>query len=70
MKKITFTVTIGFSEKISSDEELKIVAENVARAIENEANGAGMAPESSEAYTTDVEVSSEVLGINVQRSMF
>ena len=65
MKKITFTVTVEFADKISSDEEIQEVAENIARAIRNEANTIGIAPDDSETFTEDIEVSSDVLGVKV-----
>ena len=65
MKKITFTLTLEFEDKISSDEEIKEVAENIARAIRSDANTCGIAPEESETFTKDITVSSDVLGIKI-----
>lgn len=48
MKKVQFTVTLEFADKISDDNEIIEVANNIARAIVNEANnGEGIAPDDS-----------------------
>jgi len=45
MKKIVFTVELEFDEKITSDEDIKTVAENVADAITISCDhGTGIAP--------------------------
>ena len=38
-KKLTFTVTVEFEDKIVKDNEVVEVANNIARAIELETNG-------------------------------
>lgn len=60
MRKLTFTVTVEFEDKIVSDNEIQEVADNIADAIIEKANGYGLAPEASETYTKHVEVFSEV----------
>ncbi len=54
-KKLTFTVTVEFADKIVDDNEVIEVAENIARAIENETDNM-VAPENSETYTVGIEV--------------
>jgi len=55
MKTLTFTVNIEFTGKVTSDEEIKEVANNVLRAIVGEANdGMGIAPELNEDALTSV----------------
>ena len=54
-KKLTFTVTVEFADKIVDDNEVIEVAENIARAIENETDNM-VAPENSETYTVVIEV--------------
>lgn len=58
MKKLTFSVTLTFADKISDDNEIMEVAKNIAEALENEAKTKGIAPEVSETYTTGIEVAS------------
>jgi hypothetical protein len=55
-KTLTFIVTVAFAEKVVSDEEIKEVANNLARAVRNEANGEGFAPSESDNYTVGVKV--------------
>jgi len=56
MKKHTFTVTLTFSGKITSDEDIKELADNIARGLQDVANHQGLAPESSEEFTKIIEV--------------
>lgn len=72
MKKIVLTVTIGFTDKISDDYEIQEVASNIARAIKNEADFGeiGIAPSESEAITTDVEVSSDILNVRAKEIIY
>lgn len=52
MKKVQFTVTLEFADKISDDNEIIEVANNIARAIVNEANhGGGIAPDACDSFT-------------------
>lgn len=69
MKKVTLTITLEFADKVSGNEELQKLAENVATAIVDGANGRGIAPENSDTYLTNVTVSSDVLGIEANRSV-
>jgi len=55
-KKLTFTVTVEFADKIVDDNEVLEVANNIANAIVYDANTIGIAPENSETYTEGVEV--------------
>jgi hypothetical protein len=56
MKKIAFTVTIEFADKVSDDMEILEVASNIASAIKHEVDGMGIAPENSETYTKSISV--------------
>lgn len=61
-KKLSFTVTLTFSDKISDDVEIKEIAENIARAIKNEANnGLGITTDFSDAFTKTIEVKPQFL---------
>jgi len=55
-KKITFTIEIDFSDSIYSDLDIAEIADNVAVAIVDGANGLGIAPLASDAYTEQVKV--------------
>jgi hypothetical protein len=51
MNKIQFTVTLEFADKITDDNEIIEVANNIARAISSEVSSMGIAPEDSDNYT-------------------
>ena len=61
MRKLTFTVTVEFANKITDDNEINEVANNIAKAIVDRANHEGIAPENSDNYTESVEIQSETL---------
>lgn len=68
MKKIIFTVELEFNEKITSDEDIKTVAENVADAITDACgHEIGIAPQNSDNFLVGVSVSSDVLEVEVSR---
>jgi hypothetical protein len=56
MREITFEVTLRFSSKITSDEQIKEVQQNVLNALINQADTAGLSPEMGDAFTTDIKV--------------
>lgn len=70
MRKLTFTVTVEFEDKITQDNEISQVADNIADAIVERAQGYGIAPDDSETYTTSVEVSSEVSKTTSRRVIY
>lgn len=56
MKTVEFKIALTFDENIRPN-QLKEIAENIARSIVSEANnGQGIAPKNTEAYTEKVEV--------------
>ena len=67
-KKLTFTVTVEFADKIVDDNEVLEVANNIAKAIVNDANTIGIAPEESETHTESVEVKPQFVdeGVNLK----
>ena len=69
MKKLSFTVTITFEDKITDDKEILEVAKNIANAIKHEADTAGIAPEASETYTKEIEVKPQFLDESVTLTM-
>ncbi len=67
MRKLTFTVTVEFEDKITQDHEISQVADNIADAIVEKAQSYGIAPDDSETYTKSVEVSNSVAKITSRR---
>jgi hypothetical protein len=58
MKTQTFTVTLTFSGKVTSDDEIKETAFKIADALRHECDsGNGLAPEDSDSYTKEIIVS-------------
>jgi hypothetical protein len=57
MKTLTYVVNITFEDHINSDEEFKEVGENILSALSYQANIHGLAPEASETFTKEIEVS-------------
>lgn len=55
-KSISFRVELTFADEITSEEELKQIAQNIARAIVAETNGQGIAPQDGETYLEIVRV--------------
>ena len=67
-KTLTFSVSITFEDKITSDLEVMEVAENIARGIISEANeGMGIAPEDSETFTRNVEVTPQFINKTITK---
>jgi hypothetical protein len=62
MKTQTFTVTLTFSGKVTSDDEIKETAFKIADALRHECDsGNGLAPELSDSFTEKIEVSNQFL---------
>lgn len=62
MKKHTFTVTLTFADKVGDDNDIKAMAFKIADALRHECDsGNGLAPENSETFTKEIEVSNEFL---------
>jgi len=59
MKNVTFTVAVNFKDSINSNEEIKKVIENALEGLIEQVNHAGLAPETSETYTTKIEISKD-----------
>jgi len=59
MKKIQFTLDIEFSEDIKTEKEIIEIINNLDTALWSQANSAGLAPETSEAYTKDILVTTD-----------
>jgi len=66
MKKLTFTVTIEFEDKINADLEIREVAQNLADAIKFAVDHQGIAPEESETFTRSIEVKSSITNDDVK----
>jgi DNA-directed RNA polymerase alpha subunit len=56
-RKQVFSVTLTFSEKMTSDEDIMTIANNIAYAIECEVNrGLGIVPDGADGYTERIMV--------------
>jgi len=56
MREITFEVTLRFSSKVTADEEILEVQQNILDAIVRQAESAILAPLDSDAFTTNIKV--------------
>lgn len=67
---LVFTVAVSFEDKVTDENEVAEVAENIARAIKNESvRGMGIAPKNCGTLTVAVEVSNSLSGVNVRKSV-
>jgi hypothetical protein len=58
MKTVSLLLNLTFADKIYTDEDIAEIAAKVANAIVHEAEaGCGIAPEESDTYLTEVEIS-------------
>jgi hypothetical protein len=55
-KSVLFRVEVTFADNVEQDEDIMQIAQNIARAIVNEANGEGIAPQNDDNYTKEVRV--------------
>jgi UDP-galactopyranose mutase len=70
MKKLTFEVTIEFTENIK-DGEIREVTQNLTDAIYDcVERGWGLAPEENEAITKSIKVRETISGIEAELSIF
>ena len=61
-RKIQFTVSITFSEKVTDDQDILDIAKNIARAIKSEAvEGNGITTDFTDAFTEEIEVKPQFL---------
>jgi hypothetical protein len=58
MKTVELRLELTFEDSISDDKEIHEIMKNVVRAIRNEADGMGIAPEDSDTFTTKIVVRS------------
>ena len=58
MKSQTFTVTLNFSSKVTSDNDIKEIALKMAHALRHECDsGNGLAPDDSDSFTKEIIIS-------------
>ena len=69
-RKLSFTVTVEFADKVSDDNEVVEVAENIARAIVNECNGEGISPQESETFLESVDVKPTFLDKTITKKAY
>lgn len=56
MKTLTLTLNLTFSEKVSTDEDINEIAENVRKAIAHAVDTAGISPEGSDGYLEEFSI--------------
>jgi hypothetical protein len=62
MNKLNFVVSLTFADKITDDQDILEIANNIARAIKNEVeNGQGITTDFSDTYTEKIEVKPQFL---------
>ena len=70
-RKLTFSVTIEFTDKISSDDDVMEIRDNILRAIVDEADrGLGIAPDGSDTCTKVVTVKPQFLDEEISKTLF
>jgi hypothetical protein len=70
-RKIQFTVSITFSEKVTDDQDILDIAKNIARAIKNEAvEGNGITTDFTDAFTEEIEVTPQFLDETITLKVF
>ena len=61
-RKLSFTVTLEFADKITDDQDILEIASNIARAIKREADsGDGIVTDFSDTFTKNVSVKPQFL---------
>jgi hypothetical protein len=61
-RKLSFTVTLEFADKITDDQDILEIASNIARAIKREADsGDGIVTDFSDTFTKSVSVKPQFL---------
>jgi len=60
-KDLTFRVELTFSEKVTSDDDIMEIAQNIADALKSHANTAGLAPEGGDSFTEIIRVTPNYL---------
>ena len=61
MKTQSFTVTLTFSDKITSDEDVATITQNILNSLVHTANTSGISPDEGDSYTTRIEVEPQFL---------
>jgi len=69
MKKHQFMVELEFEDKISGDDEIKEIMQNILESLKHCCDTAGLAPEDSETFTTKITVSNSIINEKVEDSL-
>ena len=59
MKKLSFTVTIGFADSVNDDNEINEVATNILNGLIKQVNHEGLTPEESDTFTKTIQISKD-----------
>ena len=68
-KSLKFSVEIEFESQIVDDNDVMEVAENIARAIENETNGIGIAPVDGDTYVEMIRVTPQYMNKTIIKNI-
>ena len=66
MRTINLDVKLRFNQKVTSDEEIQVIMDNVLAAIKNQEGIAGVLPDAGDNYVKSVEVGHKFLGESVK----
>jgi len=69
-KSLSFRVEIDFESEIVDDNDIMEVAQNIARAIKNEANSGAIAPENGDTYTEIIRVTPQYIAKTIIEHTF
>jgi hypothetical protein len=67
-KIVEVKVRLRFTEKVETDEELQEIVDNVAKALTNQVENDGLAPENSEGLTRYFEVVEKFSGASNKKT--
>ena len=59
MKKLSFVVTVEFADSLYDDNEINEVATNILNGLIEQVDHKGLAPEESETFTKNIQVSKD-----------
>ena len=63
-KTIKFEVNVKFSDKITSDDDVKEIAENILQGLMKQVDEIGLSPENSDTFVEYLEVNEPFSGVN------
>ena len=64
-KTLRFTLDLTFESEINDDNDIMVVAANVARAIIAETNGLGISPQNGDTYLEELSIKPQYLDTTI-----